>query len=45
VQWRRSLRWIRSPPGPHGIPLMVHAKAGGDEARAVVDYLEALDAA
>jgi hypothetical protein len=29
-------------PGPHGIPLMVHAKAGGEEARAVVEYLEAL---
>jgi hypothetical protein len=35
----------RRRPGPHGIPLMVHAKAGGEEARAVVDYLEALDAA
>jgi hypothetical protein len=32
-------------PGPHGIPLMVHAKAGGEEARAVVAYLEALTAA
>jgi hypothetical protein len=31
--------------GPHGIPLMAHAKAGGEEARAVVEYLEALDAA
>jgi hypothetical protein len=27
--------------GPHGIPLLAHAKAGGDEARAVVDFLEA----
>jgi hypothetical protein len=26
-------------PGPHGIPLMAHAVAGGDEARAVVEYL------
>ena len=27
--------------GPHGIPLMAHAKAGGEEARAVVELLEA----
>jgi hypothetical protein len=29
-------------PGPHEIPLMAHAKAGGEEARAVVEYLKAL---
>ena len=29
-------------PGPHGIPLIAHAKAGGDEARDVLDYLETL---
>ena len=29
-------------PGPHGIPLMAHALAGGEEAKAVVDFLEAL---
>ncbi|HEU5441304.1 MAG TPA: ankyrin repeat domain-containing protein [Ktedonobacterales bacterium] len=29
-------------PGPHGIPLLAHAKAGGDEAAAVVAYLESL---
>jgi hypothetical protein len=28
--------------GPHGITLMAHAKAGGPEASAVVDYLSAL---
>ena len=28
--------------GPHGIPLIAHAKAGGDEARDVLDYLETL---
>ena len=28
--------------GPHGIPLMVHAQQGGEEAEAVVAYLEAL---
>lgn len=27
-------------PGPHGIPLIAHAKAGGDEASAVLEYLE-----
>jgi hypothetical protein len=26
--------------GPHGIPLLAHAKAGGDAARDVVDLLE-----
>jgi len=29
-------------PGPHGIPLIAHAKAGGEEARDVVEYLESL---
>ncbi len=32
-------------PGPHGIPLIVHAKAGGEEAKAVLDYLESLQLA
>lgn len=27
-------------PGPHGIPLIAHAKAGGEESRAVFEYLE-----
>jgi hypothetical protein len=27
--------------GPHGIPLLAHAQAGGTEAQAVVDYLTA----
>jgi hypothetical protein len=27
-------------PGPHGIPLIAHAKAGGDNARAVLDFLQ-----
>lgn len=26
-------------PGPHGIPLLAHAVAGGDDAMAVVEYL------
>ncbi len=29
-------------PGPHGIPLLNHAKAGGDPAKEVFQYLEAL---
>ncbi|WKZ48064.1 MAG: hypothetical protein QY306_01690 [Anaerolineales bacterium] len=28
-------------PGPHGIPLITHAKAGGDEAKAVLEFLQA----
>jgi len=27
-------------PGPHGIPLIAHAQAGGNEAIAVVEYLK-----
>lgn len=29
--------------GPHGIPLMAHAKAGGEEAASVVQYLQGLE--
>jgi hypothetical protein len=29
-------------PGPHGIPLITHAEAGGADAKAVLDYLESL---
>ena len=29
-------------PGPHGIPLSAHAEAGGEEARAVAEFLSAL---
>lgn len=32
-------------PGPHGIPLIAHAKRGGAEAAAVVDYLQRLTTA
>ena len=28
-------------PGPHGIPLIKHAQAGGEEAKEVLEYLEA----
>jgi hypothetical protein len=31
--------------GPHGIPLLRHARAGAEPARAVVDYLQSLGAA
>jgi hypothetical protein len=30
---------LRDARGPHGIPLVEHAKAGGDHARAVVELL------
>jgi len=30
----------RDELGPHGIPLVAHARAGGDDARAVLDLLE-----
>ena len=31
-------------PGPHGIPLIKHAQAGGQEAQAVLEYLQGFDA-
>ncbi|MCC2683446.1 MAG: ankyrin repeat protein [Paenibacillaceae bacterium] len=31
---------LRNAKGPHGIPLLVHAKAGGEEAQPVVDFLQ-----
>ena len=30
-------------PGPHGIPLIAHAQAGGEEALPVYDYLTSLE--
>ena len=35
---------IEATPGPHGIPLLRHAMAGGARAQAVVDYLKAFPA-
>jgi hypothetical protein len=32
----------RHAPGPHGIPLAVHAQMGGERAAAVADYLSRL---
>ena len=29
-------------PGPHGIPLIAHAEAGGEDAKAVLEFLESL---
>jgi len=29
-------------PGPHGIPLIAHAQAGGEEAKTVLEYLGSL---
>lgn len=37
-----ALPGVERSPGPHGIPLLVHAKMGGDEAKAVAEYLEGL---
>ena len=36
---------MRDATGPHGIPLVEHARAGGEDARAVLELLEAADAA
>ena len=33
---------IVNVPGPHGIPLIVHAQMGGEPATAVLEYLQAL---
>jgi hypothetical protein len=33
---------VQRTPGPHGIPLLAHAEAGGEPAAAVVRYLEEL---
>jgi hypothetical protein len=35
----------RNAPGPHGIPLVEHARAGGEEARAVLELLESIEVA
>ncbi|MBD0329346.1 MAG: ankyrin repeat domain-containing protein [Thermoleophilia bacterium] len=35
---------LRDARGPHGIPLLVHARRGGDEAREVAELLEAVPA-
>ncbi len=32
---------LREARGPHGIPLLDHARVGGDEARDVVEFLQA----
>ena len=34
---------MRDAAGPHGIPLVEHARAGGADARAVLDLLEATE--
>jgi hypothetical protein len=31
---------VQGTPGPHGIPLLAHARAGGEPAAAVAEYLE-----
>lgn len=37
-----ALPGVQKTPGPHGISLLSHAKAGGDAAREVAAYLESL---
>lgn len=32
---------MRHQPGPHGIPLLIHAQKGGQEAESVVAFLQA----
>ncbi len=34
---------MREALGPHGIPLVAHARAGGEEARGVLELLEAVE--
>ena len=36
---------MRDALGPHGIPLVEHARAGGEEARAVLELLESIEVA
>lgn len=36
---------MRDSLGPHGIPLVEHARVGGEEARPVLDLLESLEVA
>ncbi len=38
----RTFPSLLDSKGPHSIPLLAHAKAGGKEAKAVFDYLESL---
>lgn len=34
---------LKNSLGPHKIPLLVHAEKGGDDAKAVLEYLKSLD--
>jgi hypothetical protein len=34
---------LRDAPGPHGIPLVEHARAGGPQAQAVLELLESIE--
>ena len=36
---------MHETPGPHGIPLVEHARVGGEEARAVLEFLESAQVA
>lgn len=43
--WVQALPGVEAIPGPHGITLLAHARAGREAASAVVDYLEGLGTA
>ena len=43
--WVETVPGIQKTPGPHAIPLLAHAKAGGPDAAAVVTYLEGVGGA
>jgi hypothetical protein len=34
---------LKNSKGPHGIPLIAHAAAGGEEAKPVLEYLQSLE--
>jgi uncharacterized membrane protein len=46
VAYRRRWMWVSAismgAGGPHGIPLVKHAEMGGDDAKAVLEYLQSL---
>ncbi|HEX6819656.1 MAG TPA: ankyrin repeat domain-containing protein [Ktedonobacterales bacterium] len=41
----RAFPGVQNVPGPHGIPLIAHATAGGEQATAVLALLESLPSA
>jgi hypothetical protein len=41
----RAFPLTRDQRGPHGVPLLKHAQVGGEDAKDVLDFLEALEQA